>query len=209
MAGATKDVMKKSRVLIVKTAGTNCDGETAFAFTKAGAETDTIHINKIIHNDVKLTDYHIFAIPGGFTYGDDIASGKILANELRYIIQDKVEAFHKQGGLTIGICNGFQVLVKSNLLPGNSGNEQPATLTFNDCGNFECRWIRLQPNEKSPCVFTKGMKTAIELPIAHGEGKFMTRSADDLNSIEKNNLVVFSNESCFRRIRKFALSKSF
>ena len=112
--------MLKPKVCILRTAGTNCDKETAFAFSKAGAVAELVHINGLLHKQNKIEDYQILAIPGGFSYGDDIAAGKILANELRFKLIDDIRRFVSDGKLIVGICNGFQVLVKSGLLPGSS-----------------------------------------------------------------------------------------
>src|SRR4030043_2404016 len=136
--------MPKPKVCVLRTAGTNCDEETTFAFLKAGASAELLHINRLIERSGSLADYQILAIPGGFTYGDDIAAGKILANELRYKLIDELKKFIREGKLIIGICNGFQVLVKSGLLPGNGNLEQEASLIMNDSGKFEDRWVYLR-----------------------------------------------------------------
>ena len=109
---------KPVRVVVLRTAGTNCDEETAYAFEKVGATAERVHVNRLADKPGSLSRYHILALPGGFSYGDDIASGKVLANELRHRFQDELETFVKDGKLIIGICNGFQVLVKAGLLPG-------------------------------------------------------------------------------------------
>ena len=142
--------MKRIKVIVLRTAGTNCDVETAFAFKKAGAACELVHINRLISSEEKLDRYHILAIPGGFTYGDDVASGKILANEIKYKLKSDIVNFIKRGKLIIGICNGFQVLVKSGLLPniGGTFETQEVTLSINDSGKFEDRWIYLK-NPKS------------------------------------------------------------
>nr|HPN66140.1 phosphoribosylformylglycinamidine synthase subunit PurQ [Candidatus Omnitrophota bacterium] len=127
-------VKGRPRVLVLRAAGTNCDAETAFAFEHAGAAAEQVHINRLVSGEKKLRDYHILAVPGGFTYGDDVASGKILANELKYKLATDLEKFIGAGKLIIGICNGFQVLVKAGLLPGKGegGEHLEATLTTND-----------------------------------------------------------------------------
>jgi phosphoribosylformylglycinamidine synthase I len=159
------------KVLVLRAPGTNCDAETVFAFQQAGAETSLVHVNRLIRREGRLTDYQVLAIPGGFTYGDDIAAGKILANELKVKLGDDIMRFIESGGLILGICNGFQVLVKAGFLPEPSGNGSPRmTLAINDSGRFECRWVHLQVNQKSPCVFTQGMES-LYIPVAHGEGK--------------------------------------
>lgn len=190
--------MKKTpKVLVLRTAGTNCDMETAFAFECVGAKADLVHIDRLKDNEVKLNDYHILAIPGGFTYGDDIASGKILANELKYTLFDDIKKFLSDGKLILGICNGFQVLVKSGLLPDFNGERQEldVTLNLNDSARFEDRWIYLK-NQKgkkksSKCVWTKKVKGIIYLPIAHAEGKFIPKNEKVLDNLKKNNQIVF------------------
>lgn len=161
--------MSKVRTIILRAPGTNCDPETKFAFEQAGSSVDLAHVNELLRKKKPLSDYHIMVIPGGFTYGDDIASGRILANELRAGLTDAMREFTAQGGLILGICNGFQVLVKSGILPGDA---TPVTLTHNDSGRFECRWVHLKADPSSPCVFTKGIDM-MYLPVAHGEGKFV------------------------------------
>ncbi|MBU0758944.1 MAG: phosphoribosylformylglycinamidine synthase I [Candidatus Omnitrophica bacterium] len=192
----------KVKVIVLRTAGTNCDVETADAFTMCGASADLVHINELARSEKSLNDYQIFAIPGGFTYGDDIASGKILANEVRYRLGGELKKFIDRGKLIIGICNGFQVLVKSGILPGASDKGLAATLTFNDSGKFEARWVYLGSSLACPersrgkprvsrCVWTKGIKKIIYLPVAHGEGKFITKDKSILRSLRRNNQIVF------------------
>ena len=183
--------MAKPKVLILRTAGTNCDYETDYAFQLAGASTSLIHINQLINNQVCLTDYHIMAIPGGFSYGDDIAAGILLANELKFKLIDKVTEFVDRGGLILGICNGFQVLVRSGLLPriNSQHNNQQATLAMNTSTKFECRWVNLQ-TDKNISVFTKGLKNKLYLPVAHAEGRFIA-SDTILDQLEANGQIVF------------------
>ncbi|MBI4188138.1 MAG: phosphoribosylformylglycinamidine synthase I [Chloroflexi bacterium] len=163
--------MARVRTLVIRAPGTNCDAETAFAFQQAGAETALFHVNQLIRREERLEDYQIMVIPGGFTYGDDIAAGKVLANELRLKLDEDILRFIENGKLILGICNGFQALVKAGFLPELSGGAQPKlTLATNDSGKFECRWVYLSANPKSPCVFTRGIDS-LYLPVAHGEGK--------------------------------------
>lgn len=189
--------MKRVSVIVLRTAGTNCDKETAFAFEKAGAGTELVHINALTRREKDLADYHIFAIPGGFTYGDDVASGKILANELKFKLGPDVKKFIDDGKLIIGICNGFQVLVKAGFLPNISGdfNTIEATLTLNDSARFEDRWVHLKKpetkNQKPECVWTVDIDKIITLPVAHGEGKFIPRDETVLKQLKENGLVVF------------------
>ena len=162
--------MAKVRTLILRAPGTNCDVETAFAFEQAGANVSSAHVNELVRRDKRIADYQIVVIPGGFTYGDDISAGKILANELKLKLGDDIQEFVGGGGLILGICNGFQVLVKAGILPQPDDASQTLTLANNDSSRFECRWVYLSVDKKSPCVFTKGID-ALYLPIAHGEGK--------------------------------------
>jgi phosphoribosylformylglycinamidine synthase I len=161
----------KVKALILRAPGTNCDVETAFAFKQVGAQADLVHVGELINHLTSLSNYQIMVIPGGFTYGDDISAGKILANELRLKLRDEIKTFVDDGRLILGICNGFQALVKAGMLPeSRNENTQPLTIAGNDSGKFECRWIYLQANKTSPCVFTKGTDL-MYLPVAHGEGK--------------------------------------
>jgi phosphoribosylformylglycinamidine synthase I len=165
--------MDKVKVLILRAPGTNCDFETQVAFEQVGAVVDSALITELIGRQKHLMDYHIAVIPGGFTYGDDISAGRIMANEIRLRLSEDIKRFVADGRLVLGICNGFQVLVKTGILPGLPAlGAQPITLTNNDSGKFECRWIYLKVNQKSPCVFTRGMDR-MYIPVAHGEGKLV------------------------------------
>ncbi len=163
--------MSKVKTLILRAPGTNCDVETAFAFQQAGAVVDTVHVNQLIRHEKRLSDYQIMVIPGGFTYGDDISEGKVLANELRLKLGEDIQRFIEDGGLILGICNGFQVLIKAGILPGlSNGSPSLLTVSTNDSGKFECRWVYLRVNESSNCIFTRGIDS-MYLPVAHGGGK--------------------------------------
>jgi len=163
--------MAKVKTLILRAPGTNCNEETAFAFEQAGAEATHVHVNRLIKRTERLSDYQIVVVPGGFTYGDDISAGKVLANELKLNLGEEIAAFIERGGLMLGICNGLQVLVKAGILPHPTRSEAPAvTLSANDSARFECRWVYLKTNPESPCVFTKGIER-LYLPVANGEGK--------------------------------------
>lgn len=181
--------MKKPKVCVLRTAGTNCDKETAFAFIKAGAEAELVHINYLIRGEKTFLDYQILALPGGFSYGDDIASGKIFANELKCKLAEGLRKFIEAGKLIIGICNGFQILVKSGLLPGTRGLGQEVSLVINDSGKFEDRWVYLKSSGR--CVWTKNIPDMIYLPVAHGEGKFMVKDRPVINRIKTNKQIVF------------------
>lgn len=192
-------IKERPRVMVLRAAGTNCDLETAFAFEYAGAQTELVHINQLVKKEKKLGNFHILAIPGGFTYGDDVASGKILANEFKYKLSADLEKFIKDGKLIIGICNGFQVLVKAGLLPGKDdrGQELKATLTANDSAKYEDRWVYLKAvksfdlHAQGMCVWTRGIDEIIYMPSAHGEGKFIPADKDVLDRLWRNGQVVF------------------
>ncbi len=177
--------MSKVRTLIIRAPGTNCDAETAFAFQQAGAPVELVHVNRLIRREKRLSDYQIMVIPGGFTYGDDIAAGKVLANEFRLKLGEDILRFIEDGGLILGICNGFQVLVKAGILPKLSNSASPLlTVSTNDSGKFECRWVHLRVNENSNCIFTKGIDS-LYLPVAHAEGKVVAdpKVLPDLNVV--------------------------
>ncbi|MDO8599989.1 MAG: phosphoribosylformylglycinamidine synthase I [bacterium] len=194
MARAIKeDIRMKElapRVAVLKTDGINCDEETASAFLIVGARPTTIHVNELRQREQSLKDYQILAIPGGFSYGDDVASGKILALELNSYLADQLNEFtQKQKGLILGVCNGFQVLVRTGLLPFGTMGEMKATLQNNDSGKFECRWIDLKVEKKSACVFLEGMDPKVSFQVAHGEGKFFA-NPQELERVEAEKLVV-------------------
>jgi len=176
------------RVIVLRTAGTNCDEETAYAFERAGAVAERVHVNRLVERPARLRAYHVLVVPGGFSYGDDIASGKLLANEIRYRLDGAVERFLDEGKLILGICNGFQVLVKAGLLPGRPRGRVATTLTLNDSGRFEDRWVRLRV-ESDRCPFV-ARGDFMELPVAHGEGKFVAPRRT-LRALEENRQVVF------------------
>jgi len=181
------------KVCVLRSAGTNCDQETGAAFMMAGASVEFLHINSLVSAKRTLEDFHILALPGGFSYGDDVASGKIFANELRFKLEGSLRKFIADGKLIIGICNGFQILVKSGFLPGalnaTDGLKQETSLIINDSAKFESRWVYLKPSGN--CVWTKGLDNIIYLPVAHGEGKFVVSDKQVLNRLMKNKQIVF------------------
>lgn len=184
------------KTLVLRTAGTNCDAETVFAFERCGSRVDLVHINRLFSGEKKLSDYQILALPGGFSYGDDIISGRILANELRLRLGEEIAKFIEAGKLIIGICNGFQVLVRAGILAGpleEGGNvsafTQNTTLTYNDSGRFEARWVHLKTCGKS--VWTKDLDPIIAVPVAHGEGKFLAQDDAVLEKIQIHDQVAF------------------
>ena len=169
--------MATPKALVLRAAGTNCDGETQFALEQAGFLAERVHVFRLMEEPAALLDYQFLVIPGGFSYGDDVAAGKILANQMLHHLADALNEFLAAGKLMLGICNGFQVMIKSGLLPwGNVAPGQAnhdATLAWNDCGKFEDRWIHLRADSQK-CVFLPPGEI-IALPIAHGEGKFVPR----------------------------------
>ncbi len=181
----------RPKVFVLKADGINRDEEMAFAFKLAEGDPEIVHVNELRSRQKKLSDCQILALPGGFAYGDDIVSGKILAIELTSFLGEEMKKFiDRKDTAIIGVCNGFQVLVRTGLLPFRKFGEMDVTLTNNNSGHFECRWISMKV-EKSVCKFMDGMESKeISYPIAHGEGKFFT---DDkiLQEVEKNDLIVF------------------
>lgn len=178
------------RVLVLKTDGTNCDGEMKFAFDKARGNSEIVHVNELRSREKKLSDYNILGLPGGFSYGDDVRSGKVLALELTSYLADQINDFTQgKKGLVLGVCNGFQVLTRTGLLPFGTLGEMHATLKHNDSGHFDCRWVNLKIEENS-CVFLKGWDGIVSYQVAHGEGKFFA-PPKALEQIEGENLVVF------------------
>lgn len=170
------------RVLILRAPGTNCDQETAFAFQAAGGQPEVIHLNRLLENPQLAADYQILTIPGGFSYGDDISAGRIFGNQIRHHLRDCFEQFKAAGKLIIGICNGVQILVKSGVLLPDRADEPIATLTLNDSGKFEDRWVYLRV-VGDKCVFLRGIEQ-MYLPIAHAEGKFVARDEATLNRLD-------------------------
>jgi phosphoribosylformylglycinamidine synthase subunit PurQ / glutaminase len=162
----------KPKALVLYGYGLNCDYETAFALDQAGAEAVRVHTTDLLENPKILWDYHLLAVPGGFSWGDDHGAGVILALRLKLALGSALQEFIAGGRLVLGICNGFQVLVNLGLLPGLPDHPEArlAALIPNDCGNFRDAWVNLKAMS-SKCVFTQGLEL-LELPIRHGEGKF-------------------------------------
>lgn len=176
----------------------NCEDETAYAFEMVGAKADKIFLKDLIEKPDILEDYQILALIGGFSFGDHIAAGKVLANIYKFRLGEEIQRFIEDEKLVFGECNGFQVLIKAGILPGFNGEyrTQHFTLTYNDSGVFEDRWVRLKINPKSRCVFTKGLEK-IYLPVRHGEGKFVVRDDADLRKLREREQIVlqYTDES--------------
>lgn len=186
----------KPKTLILKTAGINCDVELAHGFNIAGAVAEIVHINELVRGEKSLLDYDILGFPGGFSYGDDLSAGRVLATEFTANLMGDLLKFYRDGGLIIGICNGFQTLVKAGILPdpaaleNESNRSTKMTLFWNDSGKFEDRWITLK-REETNCVWTRWLPDVIEYPVAHAEGKFIPASDDALDELNRNNQIVF------------------
>jgi phosphoribosylformylglycinamidine synthase len=160
--------MATARALVLRAPGTNCDEETAHAWQLAGAGAETRRLAEVLERPSALDAYQILTFPGGFSYGDDLGAGRIFATRLGTVLGDALRRFHDRGGLLLGICNGFQILVKAGLLPGSTS---AASLTHNESGRFESRWVRLLPTPGLSPFLTDA--EPIELPVAHGEGQYV------------------------------------
>lgn len=181
--------MGKARVLILRAPGANCDEETQFAFERAGAQmSERVHINRLREKPSLLDEYQILVVPGGFTYGDDVAAGKILANQLSVFLGDQLRRFRDHEKLILGICNGFQALLKAGLLISPDEDGPLATLAHNAHGKFEDRWITMKARP-GKCPFLKDCGL-LEMPIAHGEGNFICRAGWILKGLDQAGQVV-------------------
>jgi phosphoribosylformylglycinamidine synthase I len=174
----------RPKILVLRAPGTNCDEETALAWELAGGAPERVHINQLVRGERRLGEFQILTIPGGFAFADSLGAGKLLANELSHRLRESLHRFAEQDGLILGICNGFQALCRAGLLPD-------ATLFFNDSGRFECRWVALQPVNAGTCVWTQSVHQLVELPVAHGEGKFIPASEEALQQFWARDQVVF------------------
>lgn len=182
--------MAQVRALILRAPGANCDLEAAFALEQAGAKPERVHINRLRERHTLLHEYQLLLIPGGFTYGDDVAAGKILAVQLQTFLADTLEQFRDAGKLILGICNGFQVLLKAGLIvPPDDQGHVPATLANNSPPGFQDRWLTLGIMPEHQCPFLEGY-VSMEVPIAHGEGRFVTRDVETLTKMERAGQLV-------------------
>jgi len=176
------------RILILRAPGTNCDAETAYAFQCAGGQPEVLHLNRLLDAPRLALDYQVLCLPGGFSYGDDVAAGRIFANQIRRHLGEVMQEFRAAGKLILGICNGFQVLVKSGLLDTDDADGPAASLTWNDSGRFLDRWVHLRVDGRQ-CVFLAGIERLF-LPIAHAEGKFIARDQQVLDRWEQAGQLV-------------------
>ncbi len=189
--------MIQPRALILQATGTNRDQDAAEAMQLAGAQAEIIHLNQLRQGEYRWADFHILVLAGGFSYADALGAGKLLALDLEHYFADEIRVFVESGKPVIGICNGFQALVKAGLLPGGGTNEQPkATLTFNAGGRFECRWVHLSPVSQQ-CLWTCDLPDEIYCPVAHGEGNFVVaddKALDQLRAQDQIALVYAGGE---------------
>jgi phosphoribosylformylglycinamidine synthase I len=179
--------MATVRALVLRAAGINCDQETAHAWQLAGAQPDLLHVNRLMEQPSLLNDYQVLTIPGGFSYGDNIAAGKILALQIQHYLADHIPRFVESGRLVLGICNGLQVLVKARLLPGCDPQQQDVTVTYNDSTKFEDRWVHLAVTTDH-CVFLSPAQRLC-LPVAHAEGKVVIRNRSVLDRLRSQRLI--------------------
>lgn len=201
--------MKKLKAIVLTGYGINCDYETEFALQQAGFEAKRVHVNDLIEGKEKLESYALFAFPGGFSFGDDLGAGKALSNKILHSpLKEALLDFVQEKKLVVGICNGFQIITKLGLLPALNRKyfEQTVSLSFNDSGRFEDRWVKMKVNAKSKCVFTKGIDF-LELPVRHGEGKFVPLNQQVLEEINEKNLVVVQyTDSALNATQKYPLN---
>ena len=178
------------RVLILHANGANRDHEAAQAFELVGAKAEIVHLNQLRARERHWSDYQILVLPGGFSYADALGAGKLMALDLNVYFADEVRAFVDSGKPVIGICNGFQALVKSGLLPnqGSEFKDQKSTLTFNAAGHFECRWVTLV-SQSQTCLWTRDLTEPIDCPVAHGEGRFMLDDPNDLAALREQDQI--------------------
>lgn len=175
--------MTRPKAMVLRTAGTNCDAETVYGLERAGAQVELLHLHRLMERPDRLQGTGLLVFPGGFTYGDDIASGAVFSAEMRTTVLPAVRRHVADGGLVLGICNGFQILVRSGLLPDSTGDGTPeASLAPNESGRFECRWVRLEAATDRCAFLERGQ--IVHCPAAHMEGRFVTRDAATLTRLQ-------------------------
>ena len=184
--------MVQPSVLILHATGTNRDREAAWAVELAGGRPTILHVNELHRRPAHLHDYAMLVLPGGFSYGDALGAGSLWASDLRWLFQEELARFIEAGKPVLGICNGFQALVKSGWLPGPPSAGVQVTLTRNASNRFECCWVRLRPNPSSPCVFTRDLSETMYCPVAHGEGRFVPREEVVLESLRARGQIALT-----------------
>ncbi|MHB1319742.1 MAG: phosphoribosylformylglycinamidine synthase subunit PurQ [Anaerolineae bacterium] len=180
--------MTTPRILIMHAPGTNRDREAALACAAAGGAPEIVHMNRLLSGERRLADYQMIVIPGGFSFGDDLGAGRLWAVDLSLRLREDLDAFVAAGKPVMGICNGFQALVKAGYLPGPAPR-QTASLTFNRMGHFECRWVRLRAVPHSASLFTQGLDEDILCPVAHGEGRLALQDPSQVDALLASGLV--------------------
>jgi phosphoribosylformylglycinamidine synthase len=177
------------KALVLYGYGINCENESKYAIEKSGGHADIVHLNFLLENPKMLENYNMLMIPGGFSFGDDLGSGKVFGNKMKLRLREPLERFIREEKLVLGVCNGFQILVKMGLLPVPDFRQR-TSLTTNDSGHYEDRWVILKANGGSPCVFTKGLDYIL-VPVRHGEGKFIPKDDSVLEELKTKNQIVF------------------
>ncbi len=180
----------KPSILILTGYGLNCEAESRYAWELAGASVTFLHLNDLLAAPARLHDFSALMFIGGFSYGDHMTSGHVFAQRVRHRLREDLSRFIAEEKLIMGVCNGFQIMIKMGLLPGLNGQyfDQTMALMQNDCGSFQDFWIHLRFDPESPCVFTKGLDT-MTLPIRHGEGKLFTLDKTLISQIEAQHAV--------------------
>ncbi|MFO7768569.1 MAG: phosphoribosylformylglycinamidine synthase subunit PurQ [bacterium] len=187
--GSEMEESVRPRVLIPTGFGLNCEAETAHVCRVTGMDPDLVHINDVLAGEVRLEDYGMVIMVGGFSFGDHLGAGKVLSIRLAHRLPSSLGDFVDGGGLLLGVCNGFQTLTKMGLLPRlHPDGEQVVTVTTNRRGVFHGGWVRMAGEEDSPCVFTRGIGR-IEMPVRHGEGKVVPSSEELARHLDSEGLV--------------------
>jgi phosphoribosylformylglycinamidine synthase subunit PurQ / glutaminase len=183
----------KPRALILLATGTNRDLDVSSALELAGAAPEIVPLNDLRERKRNFRDYQLLVLPGGFSYADALGAGKLLALEMQTYFSQEIQEFVSRKKPVIGICNGFQALVKAGILPQAPAipGKTQATLTFNQKGRFECRWVTLRATSQKS-IWTRGLAEKIHCPIAHGEGNFVTASPEILSSLQDNDQIAFT-----------------
>ena len=191
------------QAIILHAPGTNRDLEAAQALELAGARAEIVPLAELRSGHKRLSDYQMLLVPGGFSYADALGAGKLFALDLNSDLAESIRAFVASGKPVLGICNGFQALLKAGLLenwqletgswkalpnPASSPRPPTSTLTFNQSGRFECRWVRLAPRSQR-CVWTRGLSEALYCPVAHGEGNFTPSTSEDLEALAAHDQI--------------------
>ncbi len=186
------DASANVRAIVLRSAGTNCDAETVLAFELAGAEVDLVHLNALARDPKRLADASILAVPGGFSYGDYVAAGRVFGLELRHRLLDPLRRFVEGGGLAVGVCNGFQILVELGMFEdfGQASSERRIALTDNESNRFECRWVTLRSEECACPWLEAGELTPV--PVAHAEGRFVVRDPEVLERLRENGQIALT-----------------